>query len=209
MQRRPERDRFLKRCGLIASALLVGLLAGCSLKVDKGKNGENKDVDIHLPMGGLHVQHDTTTAEDTGLPGYPGASLRKDADGEQSANLHLGFGKWQLHVRVAKYQTPDPQAKVMAYYRNALGRYGTVLECRDGTAVGGEKITREGLSCDDKHSQPTGVHTDTVNMQNDLRAGSKHHQHIVGFGPTLQGQTAFTLVAIDLPQGLEKKDSEE
>jgi hypothetical protein len=34
-----------------------------------------------------------------------------------------------------------------------------------------------------------------------LRAGSKRHQHIVGFESSAPGQTRFALVALDLPAG--------
>jgi len=37
-----------------------------------------------------------------------------------------------------------------------------------------------------------------------LKAGSKRHQHIVGFENPKDGQTRFALVALDLPAGSEK-----
>jgi hypothetical protein len=35
-----------------------------------------------------------------------------------------------------------------------------------------------------------------------LKAGSKRHQHIVGFESSAPGQTRFALVALDLPAGV-------
>jgi hypothetical protein len=36
----------------------------------------------------------------------------------------------------------------------------------------------------------------------ELKAGSKRHQHIVGFQSSAPGQTRFALVALDLPAGV-------
>ena len=36
-----------------------------------------------------------------------------------------------------------------------------------------------------------------------LKAGSKRHQHIVGFEDPENGKTRFALVALDLPTGLD------
>jgi hypothetical protein len=38
----------------------------------------------------------------------------------------------------------------------------------------------------------------------ELKAGSKRHQHIVGFEEPRDGQTRFALVVLDLPFGLDK-----
>ena len=38
----------------------------------------------------------------------------------------------------------------------------------------------------------------------ELKAGSKRHQHIVGFENSDNGQTRFELVALDLPAGSDK-----
>jgi hypothetical protein len=37
-----------------------------------------------------------------------------------------------------------------------------------------------------------------------LKAGSKRHQHIVGFEEPKDGKTRFALVALDLPTGADK-----
>ncbi len=52
--------------------LLASLFVGCSIAVDKNKNGEDKNVKIDTPLGGVHVTSDSTTAADVGLPVYPG-----------------------------------------------------------------------------------------------------------------------------------------
>src|SRR4051794_25286197 len=69
------------------------LVAGCSINVKKEKNGEEKQVDINTPVGGIHVSK-AADPEDIGIPLYPGARLRqKDSGDDKSANVNIsGFG---------------------------------------------------------------------------------------------------------------------
>ena len=188
------------RFAAIASLVSVAaLLAGCSIAVDKNKTGNDKNVKIDTPLGGLHVTSDSTTAADVGLPVYPGAKLstKDDKDGKDSADIHLGFGDWQFRLKVVKYQTPDPQDEVLAFYKKALGRYGDVIQCTGHNAVGSPAVTSEGLTCDDSGKS----HQVNLDMGQSLKAGSKHHQHIVGIEKTDGPGTVFSLVEIDLPIG--------
>ena len=40
-----------KASGLIAGTVILGLLAGCRVHVDKGANGEEKTVQVDTPFG--------------------------------------------------------------------------------------------------------------------------------------------------------------
>ena len=118
--------------------------------MDKDANGEDKKVQVDTPFGGVHVNTNQTSAADLGLPVYPGAKLAAaDDDKHKSADVHLGFGEWELRVRAVSYETPDPQDKVTAFYKKALGRYGDVIMCQGKTAVGSPSTTSEGLTCAD------------------------------------------------------------
>jgi len=184
--------------GLTASVAALALLlsAGCRIQVDKDKDGRDKNVKIDTPMGGLHVRADETAAADVGLPAYPGAHIAPDKDGDKSADVHLGFGEWQLRVKVVTYVTSDSQDKVIAFYQKALGRYGDVIQCQNNQPIGTPTMTREGLTCsEDKNG--SRVHTDD-SLPN-LRAGSKRHQHIVGLEKNTGSGTRFTLVELQLP----------
>jgi hypothetical protein len=182
------------------SALVFALLAvaGCRIQVDKSKSGDDKNVKIDTPMGGLHVTTDELSAANVGLPAYPGAQLvtNRDHNDKQSADVHLGFGKWQLHVKVVSYQTPDSRDQVLTFYRKALGRYGDVIQCDNGNVVGTPASTREGLTCNESHGN--NVHVDETDGLN-LRAGSKHHQHIVEIKKSDSNSTHFALVELELP----------
>jgi hypothetical protein len=195
-----------KAAGMSACLILMVGFAGCRINVDKGANGEDKKVQIDTPFGGIHVNTDQTTAADLGLPVYPGAQLAQGKDKDKSADVHMGFGEWELRVKVVNYTTDDSQDKVVAFYKNALGRYGDVIACQDSKAVGTPTATSEGLRCNDNHHPQVQVDNNgqkygynSGNKGFELRAGSERHQHIVGFESLTQGQTRFALVAVDLP----------
>jgi hypothetical protein len=152
----------------------------------------------------VHVNTDQTTASDLGLPAYPGAQIVRDKENAKSADVHMGFGEWELRVKAVSYSTPDSQDKVQTFYKQALGRYGDVIVCDKNTSVGKPAATSDGLTCDDHGKKGSGIEIgeskhDVAGLQ--LKAGSERHQHIVGFESPVNGQTRFSLVAIDLPTG--------
>jgi hypothetical protein len=195
----------MKRRILPVMALALLVCSGCRIQVDKSKDGEDKNVKIDTPMGGLHVKTNDLTAADIGLPVYPGAQVAPDHDNDKAADIHMGFGKWQLRVKVVNYQTPDSQDQVLTFYRKALGRYGDVIECNHNSPVGTPTSTREGLTCDEHHNK--NVHIDEGDDLS-LRAGSTHHQHIIGFKGSSGNNTKFALVELQLPDAIDDNDSD-
>jgi hypothetical protein len=204
------RKRLMKRSILPLMGLALLVILGCRIQVDKSKDGEDKNVKIDTPMGGLHVKTNDMTAADVGLPVYPGAQIVPDHDNDKAADVHMGFGKWQLRVKVVNYQTSDGRDQILAYYRKALGRYGDVIECDHDTPVGTPTTTREGLTCaDNGKNSHVKMHIDVADQNDDLslRAGSKHHQHLVAFKKGDSGKTKFALVELQLPDAIEDSDS--
>ena len=193
---------------LMGACLLAAGVTGCRVHVDKGANGEEKTVQVDTPFGGVHVNTDQVSASDLGLPVYPGAEPVKGEDNHKSADVHLGFGEWQLRVRAVTYATPDSMDQVAAFYKKALGRYGDVITCREQTPVGNPTVTAEGLTCSDENNQNVKIDHGGYGSKDglQLKAGSKRHQHIVGFEKVNEGKTQFALVALDLPAGLDKSD---
>ena len=197
---------FASAACLLACLALAAGLAGCRIHVDKDTSGKDKNVKIDTLFGGIHVNTGQTTAADLGLPVYPGAQIAPDSENDKSADVHMGFGEWELRVKVVTYTTPDDRNKVVAFYKNALGRYGDVLTCQGNAPVGTPAATSGGLTCaEDKHAnvqinddgQSFGYHSEKNGLE--LKAGSQRHQHIVGFETPANGQTRFALVALDLP----------
>ena len=145
-------DATRKAVTLAVGLALAAGMAGCRVHVDKDANGQDKKVQVDTPFGGVHVNTDQTTATDLGLPVYPGATVVQGDGDHKSADVHLGFGEWELRVRTVSYETPDSEDKVTAFYKKAMGRYGDVITCRGESPVGTPTATSEGLGCaDDKH----------------------------------------------------------
>jgi hypothetical protein len=191
---------------LVALGLAAGM-AGCRVNVNKGANGEDKSVQVDTPFGGVHVNTNQTSAEGLGLPVYPGAEQVRDNGKHESADVRLGFGDWQMRVRAVTYATDDSQEMVIDFYKKALGRYGDVVTCKGHSPLGAPAATHEGLTCDDDMNANVRVDRGDYGVSKNgllLKAGSKRHQHILGFDEPRDGQTRFSLVALDLPADVEK-----
>ena len=82
---------------------------------------------------GIELQ-DKVSLADIGLPAYPGAVLVKDLDknGKEdkgSFGFSLWGGSFGLKLSLLKYRSPDSMEKIGQFYRDAMGRYGKVLDC--------------------------------------------------------------------------------
>jgi len=179
--------------------LATMMLAGCHVRKDQ--HGDSDNVKISTPFGGLQVKtNDAATAEGLGLPLYPGAELLKKDKDNESADVEMSFGKFQMRVKTVSYRTTDPAAKVEAFYRNGLGRFGDVIACRDNRSVGAPVQTHEGLTCNSSDNQQSHYSVDDKPVKGELqlKAGSRQHQHIVALQAD-GGGTKIELVALDLP----------
>lgn len=185
-----------KRTALALAILVILSATGCG--VERSQSGQNKDVKIATPFGGLQVKtNEAVVPSEIGLPIYPGASeVKKDKD-NSAADVNLNFGSFRMRVKAVSYQTADTPGKVEAFYRDGLKRFGDVIACRDNHPVGSPAQTSEGLGCDSSgnHSSVDGT---SGKGKLELKAGSGEHQHIVGIEPEAGG-TKFGLVALDLP----------
>lgn len=205
LMRNPMHSGRLQLPALCAAVLLAVSISGCRVHTEQGANGKNQQVQVDTPFGGVHVNTGQTTAADLGLPVYPGAQLVADDDNDKSADVHMGFGQWELRVKAVNYSSPDSQDKVVAFYKKALGRYGNVIACQNNAPVGSPATTSEGLSCTDTGKGGAHIKIDagaayqSAHGGYELKAGSPHHQHIIAFEKSGSGQTRFALVALDLP----------
>jgi hypothetical protein len=193
----PYRETAL---GLSLLAVLLAGVTGCKVQVDKSNNGESDNVKIATPFGGIDINKGQTSLAELGLPGYPGAVLDTAGDGSRSAKVDMGFGSWKLRVKTANYATADSRDKVLAFYRQALGEYGGVIECAGDKPVGTSGTTVEGLSCDHSDHDHSIPHGNFSSNDLELKAGSPRHQHIVVLhGGSSSATTHFSLIALDLP----------
>ena len=177
--------RALPATVLSAAILLVGSAVS---------SGQDSGVNL-----ALHANSHTRAA-DIGLPIYPGATLYKDDGNDSGADLGLTAGDFHFALLAVNYVTSDPAARVLAFYRKLLSRYGEVLECDQGKPVGALTVTRSGLTCGQVGSGNTNSSTD-----HEIRAGSPHQYRIVGIDDSHPGSTRFGLVYLDLPKDMGEK----
>lgn len=178
-----RRDNFRKSSLVLATAVVL-LLPACSVNVKKEKNGEDKQVDINTPMGGIHVSKGADP-QDVGIAVYPGSKLKeKDSDGsDKSANVNIsGFG-YGLKVVALEYESGDAPGKVVDYYKDQLKKYGNVLVCHTSDLdFNMESRDKDGgtneLRCEGKMG---------VNIE--LKVGTRENQHIVAVQPEGSGST--------------------
>jgi protein involved in sex pheromone biosynthesis len=182
---------FASKRSVALAVVATMLLSACSINVKKKDDGDDKQVDINSPIGGIHVSKQAT-AEDTGLPVYPGARLKeKGSDGDnKSANVNIsGFG-YGLRVVALEYESNDTTDKIIAYYKDQLKRYGTVLVCH----------TKDfDANMDLKDSDHEGSHPLTCEGSSgnniELKVGTKENQHLVSIKQEGKG-SSFALVFI-------------
>jgi hypothetical protein len=145
--------------------------------------------------GGLHIHVDADAA-DVGLPAYPGAVRKSDRGGDSSG---FSFGVWGesfgLKVAVVSYRSVDGVDKVAAFYRDALGKYGPVLDCTNNRKRP-DAPHRGGDEKDDR-DQPVACDDDTIEAGGRLyKVGTNRSQHVVKVTPWHDGAT-FELVHVD------------
>ncbi|MFZ0772025.1 MAG: hypothetical protein WCA49_23625 [Candidatus Sulfotelmatobacter sp.] len=183
-----RRNRLLALVAAAASWAALFLLPACSVNVQKEGNGQDKQVDIKTPLGGVHVSKQAD-ASDIGLAVYPGAHLKeKDSRGsDKSANVNLsGFG-YSLKVVAMEYESDDSPAKVLSFYKDQLKKYGSVLECHTSRGNWNVNMGKNGsneLTCEGSGGNDI-----------ELKAGRKDDQHIVAVEPQGKG-SSFSLVYV-------------
>jgi hypothetical protein len=162
----------------IWSAALCGLvlLAAAVPAAAQGKN-DAKTHEFNLSIGASK----TADAKDVGLPIYPGARPHKDnADDESAARVWALLGDAGFRLAVVKLESRDPPGRIAPFYRQALARYGNVVDCSAASvkARSNGKNSSWQLDCDDDHGKPGELV---------LKAGTKNDRHVVGIKPNGSG----------------------
>jgi hypothetical protein len=171
----------------------LALAAVVSLPVFSQQSSQQSDdndkaFDVRSSVGDLHVGKDAD-AQKQGLPLYPGARPKHEADNEP-LNFGILTESFGLKLIMAKYESDDAPAKVIDFYRSKLRKFGKVLECHEhehgGTQVNGDKDSKNNkeLKCDEDSGPVT-----------ELKVGTEDDQHIVAIEPEGNG-SIFTMVYI-------------
>lgn len=167
-----RRTGMLIACGF-AGAVLVGTLGAVGAHEAKG----------HLAglLSGNFSVSETATAADTELPKYPGATTDYENGAQNNAaQIQAMLGHSGIKLAVLTLLSKDPPAKIAAFYRGPLSRYGRVVDCTKQTE-------RENPVCNDDKSDAAF----------DLRAGKKHDLHIVAIEEKASG-SEITLIHMRL-----------
>jgi hypothetical protein len=178
----------LRFSGVVAIAATILLLSACSVNVRKDQNGQDKQVDIRSPLGGIHVSKGVNP-EDVGIVVYPGATLKEKGDGEdKNANVNLsGFG-YGLKVVALEYESKDSPDKLVAFYKDRLKKYGNVLVCH----TAGMNVNA-GIRKHDDSNELTCEGETGHNVE--LKVGTRDDQHIVAIESAGSGSN-FSLVYV-------------
>jgi hypothetical protein len=133
---------------------------------------QNKDSGKKKSIG--FILSEEASAQEVGLPIYPGARRHKD-ESEDSAALQLGLwgGSSGFRLVLLKLESDDSPEKVAAFYRKALAKYGQVVECTPASA-------KAGKSSKDNSSNQLDCSADRPERGLTLKAGVKEKQHAVG-----------------------------
>jgi hypothetical protein len=157
-------DNCSRRLLLVSATTL--LTAACVVPLRAGAQDES---------GARAQTSSKATAEDVGLPLYPGARPHKNKN-EDSDSLVMGLssGWFGFKIAMLTMESTDSRDKVAAFYVKALAKYGKVLNCTDPLQA--NKAKDKGgasgeLTCDSDGTPQDGEAV--------FKAGSKDHQHIV------------------------------
>ena len=138
-------------------------------------------------------------AKDVGLPVYPGARPHKEKENDsESVNMGLWGSSFAFKLAVLKLESNDSPEKVAAFYKRALAKYGTILDCGAASPQASDKDESKSskkLTCEDDKPKPGGM---------EFKAGTKEKQHVVGIEPNGNG-SVFQLVYVESPDSDKKK----
>lgn len=191
----------LKRLSPLAKLAALAVICGSLCFVVPLSSQEKADQETSGGKGnkgaGIYFNAEAE-AKDVGLPVYPGARPHKEKDNDSdSAKMGLWGGSFGFKLAVLKLESNDSAEKVAAFYRKALAKYGTVLDCREASYQTGEKSGNKSskqLTCEDDKPKPGEM---------EFKAGTKEKRHIVGIQPNGSG-SLFQLVYVESPDSDKK-----
>ena len=146
--------------------------------------------------GGLDIHADADAA-DIGLPAYPGAVKKVDKGGDPSG---FKFGIWGesfgIKIAVVSYRSVDSVDKVAAFYRDALAKYGPVLDCSHNAKRKAAPASSAGKGKSDR-DMPVSCDDDSADAGGRLyKVGTRGAQRWVRLKPVSAG-VSFQLLKIE------------
>jgi hypothetical protein len=177
---------------MLQAVVLTFFLSVASVLVGFAQDADspNKNLDVRSPIGDLHVGADAD-AKKIGVPLYPGARLKTHDSDSDSANLSVLTEAFGMKLVVANYVSDADPAKIVAFYRNKLKKYGKVLECHSEKHGGDVSVE------DDKHADKELKCEQDSGPVTELKVGSNENQHLVAVEAREGGRgSEFALVYV-------------
>ena len=163
------------RTGDVLAGLGLALLLVSLPIAAQGAKDDGKHDNWNLSIGA----NKTVDAKDIGLPIYPGARPHKDnADDDSAAHVWALLGDAGFKLAVVKLESQDPPGRIAPFYRQALAKYGEVMDCSATSFKAHVKNSSWQLDCDDDHGKPGEIV---------FKAGTKGDQHIAAIKPNGHG----------------------
>lgn len=135
--------------------------------------------------------NDKSSVADVGLPAYPGATVRHDKGDGDGLNLALWGGSLGFKLSLMQFTTGDSVDKVASFYRDAMGRYGNVLDCTGPRPASAAPVDKKALACNkDDKGEPGGRL---------YKVGTPNQQRIVSIKP-VSGRVEFEMLKIEASQ---------
>lgn len=178
------RSKTLRRFAL---GLAVAILAVPALA--QQSDSDSKPLDVRSSLGDLHVGKDAD-AQRAGLPLYPGARSKRD-NNDDPLNVGIATESFGLKLIVAKYQSDDSPDKVLAFYRDKMKKYGTVLECHNTNDDSGS----HNVDDNSDRNKPLKCDGDNNGPVRELKVGTEGNAHVVAIEDGSGGKgTTFSIV---------------
>jgi hypothetical protein len=169
--------RFVIFCGVLSGSALMFASA-----VSAGAVREVQDKD----GAGITFSKQATSKE-VGLPVYSGAKPHKDEkDDSPSVQMGIWGSAFGFKLAVMKLESSDAPEKIAEFYKKALSKYGTVLNCSEPSQKPNAKDSNK-LECGDDKPEKGGLL---------FKAGTKEKQHLVAIQSNGQG-SLFQLVYVE------------
>jgi hypothetical protein len=187
---RSPRSNARTPLALYAAFFALLLAAALPLAAQDQKDSQQSDKDkdsIGFNLG------QNASAKDLGLPIYPGSHRHQDnSDDSPALNMGLWGGSSGFKLFVLKMESTDAPDKVATFYRKALAKYGTVLDCTNpppssDNSDDSSKKSAKALTCEDAKPKTGEI---------SLKSGTKAKEHAVGIQPHGSG-TLYQLVYVE------------
>jgi len=183
-------SRYLIFTFALLAAVSLPVFSQQSAQPAQSSDTKDKPFDVRSSVGDMHVGKDAN-AEKQGLPLYPGARPKQEKDNDP-LNFGILTDSFGMKLMVAKYESDDPPAKVIDFYRGKLKKFGKVLECHSkhdsSVEVHDNDQSKDSKDKELKCNEDSGPVVE-------LKVGKEDNQHVVAIEPgdASKGST-FSLV---------------